>query len=63
MRGGRLVTNARRDAVDAEVSRDERHSFVDGEAVWSQCRRFEVPAEVAANLRQELQIESGTGES
>jgi hypothetical protein len=45
------------------VSHDERHSFADGEAVWSRCRRFEVPAEVAANLRQELQIESGTGES
>ena len=35
MRGGRVVTNARRDAVDAEVSHDERHSFADGEAVWS----------------------------
>jgi hypothetical protein len=35
MRGGRVVTNARRDAVDAEVSHDERHSFADGKAVWS----------------------------
>jgi hypothetical protein len=33
----------------------------DGEAVWYQCRRFEVPAELAASPRQELQIESGTG--
>jgi hypothetical protein len=27
MRGGRVVTNARRDAVDAEVPHDERHSL------------------------------------
>jgi hypothetical protein len=35
----------------------------DGEAVWCRCRRFEVPAEVAASPQQELQIESGTGKS
>src|SRR5271169_6758826 len=34
----------------------------DGEVVWSQCRRFEVPAELAASPQQELQIESGTGD-
>ena len=33
----------------------------DGEVVWYQCRRFEVPAEAAARPGQELQIESGTG--
>ena len=34
---------------------------VDGEVVWYQCRRFEVPAEFAASSYQKLQIESGTG--
>jgi hypothetical protein len=33
----------------------------DGEAVWYQRRRFEVPAVIAASFHQELQIESGTG--
>jgi len=42
--------------------RSTSDATADGEAVWSQCRRFEVPAEAAANVRQELQIESGTGE-
>jgi hypothetical protein len=33
----------------------------DGEGVWYQCRRFEVPAAIAASSFQELQIEDGTG--
>jgi len=35
---------------------------VDGEGVWCQRRRFEVPAELTASPYQELQIESGTGD-
>ena len=34
----------------------------DGEVAWYQCRRFEVPAELAASSFQELQIGSGTGD-
>jgi hypothetical protein len=49
--------------VDAAASLDGRSPRWTAEPCGSQCRRFEVPAEAAANLRQELQIESGTGES
>jgi hypothetical protein len=43
------------------AARETKRGNADGEVVWSQCRRFEVPAEFAAIPRQELQIESGTG--
>jgi hypothetical protein len=35
MRGGRVVTNARRDAVDAEGVARRAALFADGEVVWS----------------------------
>jgi hypothetical protein len=45
--------------MDAFLSSDVRQG-ADGESVQAQCRRFEVPAEIAASPLQELQIESGT---
>ena len=50
-----------RDAVDAGSAQLTSARFADGEVVWYQRRRFEVPAVVAASLYQELQIESGPG--
>ncbi|MGH6779300.1 MAG: hypothetical protein ACRECL_15040 [Bradyrhizobium sp.] len=34
-RGGRVVTNAGRDAMDVKAPTDERRLFADGEDVWS----------------------------
>jgi hypothetical protein len=39
-------------------AQDEARRIADGEVVWSQRRRFEVPTELAASPRQELQIET-----
>jgi len=35
MRGGRVVTNAGRDAVDGMALTDERRFIADGQVVWS----------------------------
>src|SRR5579871_272264 len=51
-RNGMRWTRMCRMACDADA---------DGKGVPEQCRRFEVPAEVAASPSRELQIESGTG--
>jgi hypothetical protein len=53
-----IVTNVGRNAVDA-LARETNALEADGEVVWDQWRRFEVPAEIAASSEQELQIESG----
>jgi hypothetical protein len=46
--------------MDALIPSDARHGY-GGEVAWWQCRRFEVPAAIAASPGQELQIECGTG--
>jgi len=61
--GGRfaIVTDVERGMRWTCWPRQTSDIDADGEVVWYQCRRFEVPAGFAASPQQELQIESGTG--